>query len=106
MAFPFLVTQPIPIIPPASTACVHRKSESIPSASFGARRFGLLAHHTLTWTSVTNRTYTLEQATNLGGPPAFSVLCSKLAGLPGTTNWTDTNAPVASPRFYQLRVSP
>jgi hypothetical protein len=60
----------------------------------------------LTWTSVTNRTYTLEQATNLGGAPAFSVLRSNLAGLPGTTSWTDTNAPVSSPRFYQLRVSP
>ena len=28
-----------------------------------------------------------------------------LVGLPGTTSWTDTNAPVSSPRFYQLRVS-
>ena len=63
-------------------------------------------HVTLTWTSVTNRTYTLEQTTNLGGAPAFSVLRSNLAGLPGTTSWTDTNAPVSSPRFYQLRVSP
>jgi parallel beta-helix repeat protein len=61
---------------------------------------------TLTWTSVTNRTYTLEQATNLNGTPAFSVLRSNLAGRPGTTSWTDTNAPVSSPRFYQLRVSP
>ena len=61
---------------------------------------------TLIWASVTNRTYTLEQATNLGGPPAFSVLRSNLLGLPGTTSWTDTNAPVSSPRFYQLRVSP
>ena len=61
---------------------------------------------TLTWTSVTNRTYTLEQATNLGGVPAFSVLRSNLAGLHGTTSWTDTNAPVSSPRFYHLRVSP
>ncbi len=62
---------------------------------------------TFTWTSVTNRTYTLTQATNLGGAPAFSVLSSNLAGLPSTTSWTDTNAPVvASPRFYQLRVSP
>ena len=60
----------------------------------------------LTWTSVTNRTYTLEQATNLGGAPAFSVLRSNLVGLPGTTSWTDTNAPFSSPRFYQLRVSP
>jgi len=61
---------------------------------------------TLTWTSVTNRTYILEQSTNLGGSPAFSVLCSNLVGLPGTTSWTDINAPVSSPRFYRLRVSP
>lgn len=61
---------------------------------------------TLTWASVTNRTYTLEQATNLDGAPAFSVLRSNLLGQPGTTSWTDTNAPVAGPRFYQLRVSP
>jgi hypothetical protein len=60
----------------------------------------------LTWTSVTNRTYTLEQATNLSGEPAFSVLSSNLIGQPGTTSWADTNAPVSSPRFYQLRVSP
>jgi len=59
-----------------------------------------------TWTSLTNRTYTLEQATNLGGAPIFSVLCSNLVGLPGTTSWTDTNAPGSSPRFYRLRVSP
>lgn len=63
-------------------------------------------HVTLTWTSVANRTYTLEQATTLGGTPAFSVLRSNLAGLPGTTSWTDTNAPISIPRFYQLRVSP
>ena len=63
-------------------------------------------HVTLTWRSVTNRTYTLEQATNLGGAPTFSVLRSNLPGLPGTTSWTDTNAPVASPSFYRLRVSP
>ena len=61
---------------------------------------------TLTWTSVTNRTYTLQQATNLGGAPAFSVLRSYLVGQPDTTSWTDTNAPVSSPRFYKLRVSP
>ena len=36
----------------------------------------------LTWTSVTNRAYTLEQSTNLGGALAFSVLRSNLAGLP------------------------
>ena len=59
---------------------------------------------TLTWSSVTNRTYALERATNLGAGPAFSVLQSNLAGLPGTTSWTDTNAAGSTPRFYRVRV--
>src|SRR5204863_6208158 len=49
---------------------------------------------TLAWTSVPDRTYTLEQATNLEGARAFSVLRSNLVGQPGTTSWTDTNATV------------
>jgi hypothetical protein len=58
----------------------------------------------LTWTSVTNRFYTLESATNLNSAPAFSVLKSNLTGLPGTTSWTDTNHPAAGPRYYRVRV--
>ena len=59
---------------------------------------------TLTWSSVTNRTYALERATNLGAAPAFWLLQSNLAGLPGTTSWTDTNAAGSTPRFYRVRV--
>jgi hypothetical protein len=57
----------------------------------------------LTWSSVTNRVYVLERATNLGSLPAFSVLRSNIAGLPGTTSWTDTDAVESRPRFYRVR---
>jgi hypothetical protein len=59
---------------------------------------------TLTWSSVANRTYALERATNLGAAPAFSVLQSNLAGLPDTTSFTDTNDSGPAPRFYRVRV--
>ena len=61
---------------------------------------------TLTWLSVTNRTYVLERSTNLAAIPPFTTLATNLLGQPGTTSWTDTNVTVLSPRFYQLRVLP
>jgi hypothetical protein len=60
----------------------------------------------VSWTSVTNRSYALERATNLGVVPAFSLLQSNLAGWPGTTSCTDTNAAGSAPRFYRVRVEP
>jgi hypothetical protein len=57
----------------------------------------------LRWSSVTNRFYTLERATNLASAPTFSVLRSNIAGLNGVTPWTDTNA-AGSPRFYRVLV--
>jgi hypothetical protein len=59
---------------------------------------------TLTWTSVTNRIYTLEQATNLAGTPPFTPLATNLPGHPGTTTFTDTNAVGPGPRFYRVSV--
>jgi parallel beta-helix repeat protein len=59
---------------------------------------------TVTWSSVTSRTYALERATNLGAAPAFSVLQSNLPGLPDTTSFTDTNALGSASRFYRVRV--
>ena len=59
---------------------------------------------TLTWSSVSYRSYTLERATNLGALPAFSVLQSNLAGWPTSTSWIDTNSPGSAPRLYRVRV--
>jgi hypothetical protein len=58
----------------------------------------------VTWTSVTNRSYSLERATNLDASPAFFLLSSNIAGLAGATTFTDTNAVGAAPRFYRVIV--
>ncbi len=61
---------------------------------------------TLAWTSVTNRGYSIQRATNLSWPMAFSVLQSNIPGLSDTTDFTDTNPPVAGPAFYRIGVHP
>jgi hypothetical protein len=59
---------------------------------------------TLAWSSVTNRTYSLESATNF--MPLFSVINSNITGQAGVTSVTNTG-PVASPSgFYRVRVEP
>lgn len=59
---------------------------------------------TVTWQSVSNRTYFLERATDLGAAPAFSLLTSNLVGQTGTTSFTDTNAVGPGPCFYRVGV--
>jgi hypothetical protein len=59
---------------------------------------------TLTWSSVTTRSYSLERATEVGASPAFSLLRSNIAGQAGTTSFTDTNAITGAPRLYRIRV--
>jgi hypothetical protein len=57
------------------------------------------------WSSVTGRVYSVERATNLGASSAFSMLRSNVAGLAGTTTFTDSNSMGAAPRFYRVRVA-
>jgi hypothetical protein len=59
----------------------------------------------VTWTSVSNRSYFLERATNLIDPTLFTPLATNIPGHPGTTTFTDTNAAGAGPRFYRVGVS-
>ena len=61
---------------------------------------------TLTWSSVTNRTYFVQRATSLVTPPTFSLLQTNLPGLPDTTSFTDTNPPPSGPAFYRVGVQP
>jgi hypothetical protein len=61
---------------------------------------------TLTWLSVTNRTYLVQCATNLSQSGAFSLLQTNIPGLPDTTSFTDTNPPASSPAFYRIGVQP
>ena len=59
----------------------------------------------LRWSSVSNRTYFVERATNLVSA-AFSVLETNIPGLPDTTSFTDTNPPVPGPAYYRVGVQP
>ncbi len=61
-------------------------------------------HVTLTWTSVTNRSYVVECNTNLSATPLFFPLATNLPGQPGTTTFNDTNAVGPIPRLYRVGV--
>jgi hypothetical protein len=61
---------------------------------------------TLTWASVTNRTYSIERAPSLAPPLSFSFLATNIPGLPETTSYTDTNAPPEGPAFYRVQAGP
>jgi hypothetical protein len=58
----------------------------------------------VTWQSVAGVNYFLERSTNLWGSPPFTLLAPSLPGQPGTTTYTDTNAPTLAPLFYRVRV--
>lgn len=59
---------------------------------------------TVSWQSMTNRTYFLERAADLGAASPFSLLSSNIVGQSGTTSFTDTNAVTPGPFFYRVGV--
>jgi hypothetical protein len=59
---------------------------------------------TVTWQSVSGVTYFVERSTDLGNPPAFSLLQTNIPGQPDTTTYTDTNAVGPGPFFYRAGV--
>ena len=58
---------------------------------------------TVSWQSVSNRTYFLERSTHLTERP-FGMVASNIVGQAGATVYTETNAPGAGPFFYRVRV--
>jgi hypothetical protein len=61
---------------------------------------------TVSWQSLTNRTYLLERAINLASAPAFICIASNILGQSGSTTYRDTNAPGAGPFFYRVGMQP
>jgi hypothetical protein len=59
---------------------------------------------TVTWQSVSGKTYSLERSTNLRSQPAFSVLQSSIVGQDTNATYTDTNAVGPGPFFYRVGV--
>jgi hypothetical protein len=57
---------------------------------------------TLAWTSVTNHSYIVERATDLGAVKPFSALQDNVPGQAGTTSFTDTNVPAKA--YYRVGV--
>ena len=58
----------------------------------------------VTWESVSGRTYFLQRAISLPGPPGFLTLATNIAGQTGTTSFTDTNAVGTGPFLYRVGV--
>ena len=59
---------------------------------------------TVTWTSVTNRSYVVERSTSLSAPMLFTPVATNLSGQAGTTSYTDTSASGAGPFLYRVGV--
>jgi hypothetical protein len=56
----------------------------------------------ISWPSSTARSYFVERATDLNAQPAFQILATNIAGLAGTTTYSDTNTTGSGPYFYRV----
>jgi PKD repeat protein len=62
------------------------------------------ANVTVRWQSVAGVEYSLERSADLLSSPQFVPVASGIPGQPGTTAFTDTNAPGSGPFFYRVGV--
>jgi len=67
---------------------------------------GTVSGVTVRWQSVATRNYFLERSSDLGAPPAFSVIQTNIPGQAGESVLNDTNAVGPGPFFYRVGVQP
>jgi hypothetical protein len=58
----------------------------------------------ISWQSITDRSYYLQRATELGGLPGFSTVATNVIGLTNTTTYVDSNAIGSGPYFYRVGI--
>jgi hypothetical protein len=63
-----------------------------------------LSSATISWQSVTSRTYFLERSCSLSSPLSFTNIASGLVGQDGSTSFVDTNMAGKGPFFYRVGV--
>jgi hypothetical protein len=58
----------------------------------------------VSWQSITDRSYYLQRATDLGGTVDFTTVATNIVGLTNTTTCVDSNAVGSGPFFYRIGI--
>ena len=58
----------------------------------------------VSWQSITDRSYYLQRATDIGGTPGFITVAANIVGLTNTTTYVDSNAIGSGPFFYRVGI--
>jgi hypothetical protein len=86
------------------------RADTVPINASSALRVlsstGNVSGVSVSWQSVSTRSYWVERATNLAVQPAFSTIATNLPGQAGTKTYTDSTAVGPGPFFYRVGVQP
>jgi hypothetical protein len=58
----------------------------------------------VSWQSITDRSYYLQRATDLGGTVDFVTVATNIVGLTNTTTYVDSNSIGSGPFFYRVGI--